>query len=50
MIMTAEEVKHKLKELNERINSLTTWDDYAQDLQIQYDRLLSEYNELIKEN
>jgi hypothetical protein len=32
----------KLNALNEKINKLTVWDDYAEMLQAKYDRLLSE--------
>ena len=32
-----------LEELNQRINALTIWDDYAESLQARYDRLLDEY-------
>lgn len=31
-----------LEELNQRINALTIWDDYAESLQGRYDRLLDE--------
>lgn len=40
--MTLAEWEEKVKILNEHINSLKVWDDYAQDCQIAYDRLLQQ--------
>lgn len=40
--MTYDEWKAKLNALDDKINSLKVWDGYAQDLQIQYDRLLQD--------
>jgi hypothetical protein len=43
--MSKEELKAKIKQLNNHINSLKAWDEYAQDCQIEYDRLIEElYN------
>jgi len=36
------ECVEKLTKLNDKINSLTVWDNYAEMLQSRYDRILSE--------
>ena len=37
-----EEWEKRLNDLNDKVNALTTWDDYAEYLQAKYDRLLTE--------
>ncbi len=44
-----EKLKQKLNKLNDRINSLSKWDDYAVGLQREYDFILQQYNKKIKE-
>lgn len=39
-----QEMEYQLNKLDAYINSLTEWNEYAQDQQIKYDRMLSEYN------
>ena len=45
-----QKLKDKLNLLNDHINGLKEWDDYAQDCQIAYDRLLQDYNKLLEES
>ena len=40
--MTIKEWEEAVKRLNDKINSLPVWDDYAEMLQGRYDRLLKE--------
>lgn len=40
--MTIEEWKEKVKKLNDHINSLEDWNEYAQDCQNEYDWLLKQ--------
>ena len=42
MTQTLEEWEKEVTNLNNRINNLKDWDDYAEYLQRQYDQLLSE--------
>lgn len=43
------ELIQELNKLNERINELPIWDDYAEMLQSEYDWILEKINEIRKE-
>lgn len=43
------ELIQELNKLNERINELPVWDDYAEMLQREYDWILHKINEIRKE-
>ncbi|MCD6323261.1 MAG: hypothetical protein J7L77_09580 [Clostridiales bacterium] len=43
-----EDLQKQLTKLNDYINSLKIWNDYAEDCQRDYDNLLGRYNKCIK--
>ena len=42
--MTKEEYEDAIEALDSRINSFTTWNDRAEYLQSEYDKLIADYN------
>lgn len=42
-------LSYRLGELNQKINSITTWNEDAECMQHEYDTLLEQYNKLLKE-